>query len=424
MRSKSFIISAISSLLIIAMLFFTNWNTYWGHPWFIYPTFVVLWWPLSIYFAENHNYTMYSVSASVLTTVFFVLVNLITKTAYPWFIFPVFAIWWWPLVMLTARRKRYRLFSVIGSLYTAAFFLVVNIVTTPETVWFIYPVFAVLWWPLSQLLCGMKKYKLFSVIASLYTIGFFALVNFLTSPATLWFVYPAFGIAWWPLSMFFAKRYPKIYSVVMSAATIGFLAVVNLAITPEYMWFYQAIFFILWWPVVMLLGNRAKSFTFAVISAAVIIAYFYILHNMQTPELHPWYLYTIFPAVWWPVCVGFKKHITKIPFLLASLAFMMLYYGALNFLLTPHDFWMVYLLYPALWVVMGVFFGSRRMYLGLSVYASITTILFFAIVNYTTSPGTIWAVYPAFAIVWWPLSIFFYKYKNKKYKHSLNEAAR
>lgn len=43
--------------LIIGLLFFINYTTSWHvHPWFVYPTFGVLWWPLATIFAWlNHR---------------------------------------------------------------------------------------------------------------------------------------------------------------------------------------------------------------------------------------------------------------------------------------------------------------------------------------------------------------------------------
>ncbi len=44
------------AILIIAFLFFINYTTSWGYPWFIYPTFGVLWWPLASFFIWlNHR---------------------------------------------------------------------------------------------------------------------------------------------------------------------------------------------------------------------------------------------------------------------------------------------------------------------------------------------------------------------------------
>lgn len=412
---RSFIFSAAGSFIIIAFLFTVNYLTSWGHPWFIYPTFVVLWWPMSMFFAGNKNYKAFSLAGSVLVTAFFFLVNTITSPAYPWFIFPTFAIWWWPMAMYIAGTKRYKLFSVIASLFTIAFFLVINLLSSPNVIWFIYPAFAVIWWPMSQIICGAKKYKLYSVVASLYFIGFLALVNYITSPGYAWFYYPAYVIAWWPLSMFLLKKKSaKMYSLIMSLVTVAFLAAINLLNTPKILWFQYTLFYLMWWPLAMLLGKRAKTLAFSIIGAALIIAYHTMLYYIQTPLVHPWYLYIILPAIWWPVCMALKKHVNKIWFLLMSMFVFVLYYGVLNFIISPQYFWSIYLLYPALWTVMGIYFGKRKKFFTLSVLASIITIIFFVIVNYMNSPNHIWAIYPSFAILWWPLSLYFYRVRKPK----------
>ncbi len=43
----------------------------------------------------------------------------------------------------------------------------------------------------------------FSIWGSLLVIGLVLFINFYYSPRSIWFVYPTFAILWWPLSMFF-----------------------------------------------------------------------------------------------------------------------------------------------------------------------------------------------------------------------------
>ena len=412
----------MGSLLIVSFFFVVNYTTSWGHPWFIYPTFAVLWWPLSMYFASNRKFKAFSVAGSVLATVFFFLVNYITSWGYPWFIYPTFAIWWWPMSMYIAGAKRYKLFSVTASLYLIAFFLTVNLVSSPKTVWFIYPAFVALWWPMSQIICGAKKYKLYSVVASLYFIGFLALVNYITSPGYIWFYYPAYAVAWWPISMFLLKknRY-RAYSLIMTLATVAYLATINLLNTPNNMWFQYTIFYLLWWPLVMFLGKKAKSLGFSIVGAALIIAYHTAVYYIQTPLQHPWYLYIILPALWWPVCTALRRHIHRVWFLLMSLTVFVAYYVTLNLIISPEYFWAIYIIYPALWAVMGMYFGKRKRFFAYSVWASIVTIIFFSLVNYMNSPNHIWAIYPSFAIIWWPLSLYFYRVRNKDNEKAMTQ---
>ncbi|MFS0671608.1 permease prefix domain 1-containing protein [Ornithinibacillus sp. 179-J 7C1 HS] len=60
---------------------------------------------------------------------------------------------------------------------------------------------------------SLKNTKLnleYSIWASLLVIGLFVFINFYYTPQVIWFVYPTFAILWWPLSMYYrwskAKR--------------------------------------------------------------------------------------------------------------------------------------------------------------------------------------------------------------------------
>lgn len=41
-------------------------------------------------------------------------------------------------------------YSIWGSSLIIALFLFINLYYTPQTIWFVYPTFAVLWWPLTM----------------------------------------------------------------------------------------------------------------------------------------------------------------------------------------------------------------------------------------------------------------------------------
>ncbi|WP_100488078.1 permease prefix domain 1-containing protein [Sporolactobacillus pectinivorans] len=43
----------------------------------------------------------------------------------------------------------------------------------------------------------------FSIWGSILVITLSVFINFYYSPHIIWFIYPTFGIAWWPLSMFY-----------------------------------------------------------------------------------------------------------------------------------------------------------------------------------------------------------------------------
>ncbi|MGE6260661.1 permease prefix domain 1-containing protein [Heyndrickxia sporothermodurans] len=51
---------------------------------------------------------------------------------------------------------------------------------------------------------NMTKLDLgFSIWGSSLIIALFIFINFYYTPKIIWFVYPTFGVLWWPLSMFY-----------------------------------------------------------------------------------------------------------------------------------------------------------------------------------------------------------------------------
>jgi cytochrome c-type biogenesis protein CcmH/NrfF len=57
-------------------------------------------------------------------------------------------------------RKRHGLglaFSVVGSLLIILLVLFVNLYYTPRVIWCVYPIFAVLWWPLAMLFAYLRN---------------------------------------------------------------------------------------------------------------------------------------------------------------------------------------------------------------------------------------------------------------------------
>lgn len=167
----------------------------------------------------------------------------------------------------------------------------------------------------------------------------------------------------------------------------------------------------------MLLGKKAKTVWFAAIGALAIIAYYVFLYFRLTPDAHPWYLYIILPALWWPVSMAVgTKRTTSIGFQFISIAVFMAYYVSLNLILSPDHFWSINLIYPLLWAAMGIYFGNNKKFFAFSVCAAVVTIVYFSILNYIVSPNVIWAIYPSFAIIWWPLAMYFFKVRGKQPK--------
>jgi hypothetical protein len=73
--------SLVGSLAVIAFLFTTNYLTSWSYPWFIYPSFAVIWWPLTVYFGGQYGKTL-SVMGCLSIIGFSVVTNFMTSPSY------------------------------------------------------------------------------------------------------------------------------------------------------------------------------------------------------------------------------------------------------------------------------------------------------------------------------------------------------
>ncbi|WP_088069875.1 hypothetical protein [Gottfriedia luciferensis] len=208
----------------------------------------------------------------------------------------------------------------------------------------------------------MKNYIGFATVGCIMTMLFFMIVNFITSPSTIWFIYPCFFLLFWPISLYFiGKRSMKQFSFFGSIVILAYLLTENLVHSPDYLWFFYAAYPILCWPILMHLGSKARTFSIALIGSIITIAYYGLLNFIATPS-YPWVIYPAFAVIWWPL---------------------------------------------------SIYHANRKSYVAFSFSASILISIFFIYVNIISSPNTIWAVYPIFAVIWWPLSMYFYGYKKK-----------
>ncbi len=411
MKNKALGFSLAGSLLIILFMLFINYTTSPGFPWFVYPVFAVLWWPLGVYTAQRGGVKFITVTGSLLTIVFFIIVNLTTSPGFLWCIFPIFGVIWWPMSVFLGKRSK--LFSIVGASVSIGFFLLINLMTGFGHPWFIYPAFAILWWPMSVLI-GRGHAKLYSILGFTLITGFFLTINLVTSPQYLWFIHIAYPAVWWPLSVFLAKKKTiRVYSLIASLLTIAYVAGTNLSLNPENLWFLYTVFPLILWPALMYTEKQAGSLPVAIIGSLTGITYYMVL-NIFMFAGHPWILYLVLPLVWWPVTIMFGKATKKIAFLFISISVFMLYYSLLNIFVSPGYPWSLYLLYPYAWAAIGMYFGIRRKAFALSIAATLITAVFVSIMNLVLTPNTIWAVFPIFAILWWPLSLYFFKIRNRK----------
>ncbi len=311
-----------------------------------------------------------------------------------------------------AGDRRYLIgFSVAGSLITILFFVFVNFSTGVRFPWFVFPSYAVLWWPLLTIFAGRRSMKVLSLIGSFLTIALLILINYLTSWNYPWFLFPSFAILWWPLAVFFGTGHSKVFSIVGSIVIIVSLLITNYVTSPSEIWFYYPAFAVIWWPLSVLLTGPRSVKVYSFVGALILVAFFTLENFLKSPFC-PWALLTYFPILMWPVGTLLGKRLGKLYIaLLGSLAGI-LYYTILNITVFPGFPWAIFPAYVLLWWPLVIAFAKRKHLLLFSVTGTLLSATLFIAVNAVSSPSTVWAVYPIFAILWWPLSTYYFVYRR------------
>lgn len=191
------------SVMTIVFIILVNYLTSSHYPWFIYPTFVLLLWPIGVYFAKQGKHKQLALSYCVLIIAFLTVENFLHSPRNPWSLYAFYPIFWWPILTYLEKRALTLTVALIGSTSIILYYAVLNVLLSPQYPWVIFPAFAVLWWPLSIYHAKKKTYFSFSIQASLLIAVFFIGVNAVSSPDTIWAVYPIFCVLWWPLSMYY-----------------------------------------------------------------------------------------------------------------------------------------------------------------------------------------------------------------------------
>jgi hypothetical protein len=297
-------------------------------------------------------------------------------------------------------------FAIVGALLIAALLTAANFLMTPGVLWFICPAVALIGWPAGVWLCGKKRYTAFSVVLGVLLIAFLAALNWVTSPDTLWFIYAAPLVLLCLLGALLKGRLMKLpFALLLGALVTAYCLAINLLLTPACFWAHHAIFAALWWPLSLYFSGRGDYKAFSVAFALLTIAYLIANNLLSTP--YPWALYAGFPVAMWPLAMYLGKRLGALTFSVAGSALTLAWYGALNLLLEPGSPWIIFIAFALLWWPLSVFFYRRRAPRAYAVVMSLLSIAFFAAVNAIYSPGAVWAIYPAFALLWWPLTLLF-----------------
>ena len=198
------------SVMTIVFLVLINFLTSAQYPWFIYPTLAILLFPLGLYCVREKKYTLFSVLGSFLLLLYLIIVNYINTPSYPWFSYAAAPIVMWPALVVLGKRAKSMATALIGSIAFILYYILLNIFLAPQVPWAIFPAFVILWWPLSLYHIKQKSNFGFSITASLFISVFFISVNAIFSPQDIWAVYPIFAVLWWPLSMYYFVHKRKV----------------------------------------------------------------------------------------------------------------------------------------------------------------------------------------------------------------------
>ncbi|MBO9130724.1 hypothetical protein [Bacillus sp. 165] len=202
--NKSFLsFAAAGSIMSIIFLVIVNLLTSPETIWYIYPSLAFILWPIYIYSLQRGKYKSFSLLVSLFLVIYLITQNYISTPSYPWFLYAIYPIIWWPILIFLGKHTKLFKVSLFGSISTIVYYSLLNGILSPEYPWAIYPAFVVLWWPLATYYAKNKRYYEFSISSSLLISTFFITVNIISSPHTIWAVYPIFVVLWWPLSMYF-----------------------------------------------------------------------------------------------------------------------------------------------------------------------------------------------------------------------------
>jgi len=203
--------------------------------------------------------------------------------------------------------------------------------------------------------------------------------------------------------------------VIAIGCTIGILIVltVNVLLTPTYLWFLYPTFFFILWPVSLFLIQRKKYTLYAYFCSSLLIFDIVLENILNSPE-HPWFLYAVYPLIWWPITVSIGKKAKSIPFAWLVAITTILYYSLLNIVFSPVHPWAIYPSFLVLWWPITLYFIRKKNYFGFSVAGSALSILFFGVLNVVTTPQTPWAIFPIFVLLWWPLSMYYFGFLKQR----------
>ncbi|MFP7478617.1 hypothetical protein [Terribacillus saccharophilus] len=207
--------------------------------------------------------------------------------------------------------KPWRLFVAFMLLSLGGFSVYINLMTTPEEIWYTYSLGAGVIAALQILFPNQM-----TVVTWLSAIVIGAVLineNMSDSPSTPWYLYTLGALALWGVAVMLRKH----------LANIGVALVVSLAVCVYYFglhqyfghetpWYGFVIFAMSWWPL-SIIGQRSSSLFFSVLGFGALSVFFLFVNVAYSPTVI-WAIYPIFAVAWWPLAAYFysyRRHISR-----------------------------------------------------------------------------------------------------------------
>ncbi|MCG8568734.1 MAG: hypothetical protein MJB14_01210 [Spirochaetes bacterium] len=400
------------SVLLIA--FFITINILFGSsfPWSIFPVFGVLWLPISMYSYEKKSAMAMAVLGSFITIVFFITVNLITSSGFLWCIMPIFGVLWWPLSIYCYQKKNPMLMAGLGSILITIFFMSLNYITSPAFAWSIYPIFMTAWWPLS-VYCGQNRnFKLLAVLGSILIMALLFATNYMTITKIDWAFYPLIPLLYWPVFMIFENYRQSLgFHLVLGLVTIGYYVLLNIFFSPGFFWSV----FVIYEVILLIIGSyfwqKKQTFWFYLcgfILSATILGGIMLLLGINFLWIYELVFLVVSIQFYFYLRMNHKYHTLVIISSVTVLVYLLIN----NLFRSPQYPWFLYTLWPIIWLWIMMLFQRYAKTIWFALLSAITGIIYYGILNSLLSPVHPWFIYPAFGMIWWPLAVYYVKTKN------------
>ncbi len=146
----------VASLYTLAFLTIVNLINS-DYPWVIFTVPAAIIWPLSVIKPRLFGNRLFAWGLSGAVVSYYLLLNVFFENGHPWIVYIIFAVGWYPFTLHFARNFNPFSYAAFGFIWSSVFFITVNWITTPNEIWAVYPIFAIFWWPLGVYFFGPKR---------------------------------------------------------------------------------------------------------------------------------------------------------------------------------------------------------------------------------------------------------------------------